>query len=56
MCGFKKFCEDLTPNRAKVLEKKGRKLGRDPRCEGPECSRVIMFRDEVFLKENAKNV
>lgn len=40
--GHRKFCEGLTKDRAKILEKKGRRLGRKLRCEGPECSRVMI--------------
>jgi hypothetical protein len=52
--GYRRFGESLTKDRAKILEKKGRRLGRKLRCEGPECSRVMMFRDELFVKEDAK--
>jgi hypothetical protein len=53
--GYRKFCEGLTKDRANILEKKGRTLGRKLCCEGRDCSRVLMFRDEVFSKENAKS-
>jgi len=54
--GYGKFGEGFTKDRPNILKKKRRRLDRKLRCEGPECSRVIMFRDEVFAKENAKNV
>jgi hypothetical protein len=52
--GYSRFCESLTKDRAKILEKKGKRLGRKLCCEGGECSRVLTFRDEVFSEENAK--
>jgi hypothetical protein len=54
--GYGKYGEGLTLDGAKIPKKKGKRLGRRLKCEGPECPRVITFRDEVFVKENAENV
>ncbi len=51
--GYKKYIESITKETAKELKKRARKLGRELRCEGPECSRVITYRDGVFTEEAA---
>ncbi len=51
--GFKKYIESITKETAKELKKRAKKLGRELRCEGPECSRVIAYRDEVFAEKAA---
>ena len=52
--GYKKYGESLTREVAKELKKKGKKLGRELKCEGPECSRLIGYRDKLFAEEEAK--
>lgn len=49
--GYKKYAESITKGIAKELKKRARKLGRELRCEGPECSRVIAYQDRVFAQE-----
>jgi len=51
--GYKKYIESITKETAKELKKRAKKLGRELRCEGPECSRVIAYRDGVFAEEAA---
>ena len=51
--GYKKYVESITKETAKELKKRAKKLGRELRCEGPECSRVIAYRDKVFAEEAA---
>ena len=51
--GYKKYIESITKETAKELKKRARKSGHELRCEGPECSRVIAFRDGVFAEETA---
>ena len=51
--GYKKYIESTTKKTAKELKKRAKKLGRELRCEGPECSRVIAYRDGVFAEEAA---
>lgn len=36
---------------AKLMGKKGKELGRKLECEGPECRRVIQYRDKLFAEE-----
>lgn len=38
---------------SKLLEKRGQKLGRKLRCEGPDCPRVTGYRDKLFAEESA---
>lgn len=49
--GYKKYVESITKETAKELKKRAKKLGRELRCEGPECSRVIAYRDKVFAEQ-----
>jgi len=49
--GYKKYIESITKETAKELKKRAKKLGRELRCEGPECSRVIAYQDKVFAEE-----
>ena len=39
---------------SKLLKKKSKQLGSNLECEGPECSRVIQYRDKLFAEEAAK--
>lgn len=39
---------------SKQLNRKGKQLGHNLKCEGPECSRVIQYRDKLFAEEAAK--
>ena len=52
--GYKKYRESITKETAKVMKKKGKKLGRELRCEGPECSRLIEYKDKLFAEEEVK--
>jgi len=36
---------------AGLMKKKSQQLKRELRCEGPECSRVIGYRDKLFAEE-----
>ncbi|MFC1913715.1 hypothetical protein ACFLXF_00335 [Chloroflexota bacterium] len=36
---------------AKLLKKKGKQSGHNLECEGPECPRVIKYRDKLFAEE-----
>ena len=49
--GYKKYAESITKETAKELKKRAKKLGRELRCEGSECSRVIAYQDKVFAEE-----
>ena len=52
--GYKKYRESITKETAKVLKKKAKKLGRELRCEGPECSRLIEYKDKLSAEEEVK--
>jgi hypothetical protein len=53
--GYKKYCDGMTKDFAKTLKKKGKKPNRRLRCEGPECSRVIAYRNKLFAEQEGKN-
>ena len=48
--GYKKHGE---PGKdiVKLLKKKGSQLNRSLKCEGPQCSRVVQYRDGLFPEE-----
>ena len=52
--GYKKYGESVSKDTSKMLKKKGKKLGRELKCKGPECSRVTAYRDKLFAEEKAK--
>ncbi len=35
----------------KLLKKKSKQLGRQLRCEGPECSRVVQYKEKLLAEE-----
>jgi hypothetical protein len=47
--GYKKYCEGITE------ELKGKNLNRRLRCEGPECPRVIAYKNKLFAEQESKN-
>ena len=42
---------NITKQTAKLLKKKGKNLGRELRCEGPECHRVVEYKEKLFAEE-----
>ena len=52
--GYKQYGDNITKKTAKELQRKSKKLGKELRCEGPECHRVIEYRDKIFAEEEAK--
>ncbi|MFC1964463.1 hypothetical protein ACFLWG_00430 [Chloroflexota bacterium] len=48
--GYKKYHE---PGKeiSKLFKRKGARLDRKLECEGPECSRVIQYRDKLFAED-----
>ncbi len=52
--GYKKYGENVTKETVKELKKRSKKLGRELKCEGPECSRLMPYRDKLFAEEEAK--
>ena len=53
--GYMKYCESNTEEFAKTLKKKGKNLNRRLRCEGPECPRVIAYKNKLFAEQESKN-
>jgi len=51
--GYKKYGES-SKGIAKMLKEKGKKLGRELKCEGPECSRMIGYRDKLRAEEKVR--
>jgi len=37
-----------------LLKKKSRQLKRELRCRGPECARIIQYREKLRAEENGK--
>ena len=52
--GYKKYAENISKELASMLKKKGRKLGRELRCEGPLDYRVTSYRDKLIAEEKTK--
>ena len=52
--GYNKYGENITKDVAKELRKRGKKLGRELKCEGPECHRVIEYKDKLLAEEEAR--
>ena len=51
--GYNKYGENIAKDVADELRKKSKKLGRELKCEGPECHRVIGYKDKLFAEEEA---
>ena len=49
--GNKRYGESVSKDTAKMLKKKAKKLGRELKCEGPECPRVVTYRDKLLVGE-----
>jgi len=52
--GYRKYVENITRETAKKLKNKGKKLGKELKCEGPLDYRVTDYRDKLFTEEEAK--
>ena len=51
---YKKYSDPvITRETTNELNKKAKNLGRELRCEGPECSRVVAYRDKLRADESA---
>lgn len=49
--GYKKYVGNLTKERATMLKKKSKRLGRELRCEGPLDYRVTDYREKLIAEE-----
>lgn len=52
--GYKKYGANISKEIASMLKKKGRKLGRELRCEGPSDYRVTSYRAKLSSEEKTK--
>ncbi len=51
---YKKYGDPvITKDTTKLLKNKSKKLGRALQCEGPECHRVVAYRDKLRSEEPA---
>jgi hypothetical protein len=51
--GYKKYVENLDKEGTKMLRKKGKRLGRNLKCEGPQDYRVTSYRDKLTAEEKS---
>jgi hypothetical protein len=52
--GYKRYVENIRKEVAKELKKRGKGLGRELKCEGLGCSRLVGYKDRLFAEEEAK--
>ena len=48
--GYKKYGEP-SKETARLVKRRSKQLGRELKCEGPECHRVIQYKDKLFAEE-----
>lgn len=46
-----KYGESITTETVTALKTKSKQLGQELKCEGPECHRLIAYRDKLFAEE-----
>ena len=51
--GYKKYVENPNKEKAQMLKKKGKRLGRKLKCEGPQDYRVTSYRDKLTAEEKS---
>lgn len=51
--GFARYGEP-DKNTAELLKQKSRRLDRQLKCTGPECHRVVQYRERLFAEEAQK--
>ena len=51
--GYKKFSTNINKKTAGILKQKSKRLGRSLKCEGPQDSRVIDYRNKLKSQEKA---
>ena len=51
--GYKKYVENPDKETTQMLKKKGKRLGRNLKCEGPQDSRVTSYRDKLTTEEKS---
>ncbi len=48
--GYKRYGEPSREIR-KLMEREGKRVGRKLECGGPECCRLVQYRDKLFAEE-----
>ena len=51
--GYKKYVENPDKETAQMLKKKGKRLGRNLKCEGPQDYRVTSYRDKLTAEQKS---
>lgn len=49
--GYRQYVEKITKETASMLRKKGSRLGRELKCEGPSDYRITAYRDALIAEE-----
>ena len=49
--GYQKYGKPSSREVTKLLQKKSKQLKRRLECEGPECYRLVQYRDKLFAEE-----
>lgn len=44
-------CSEADKNKAELMKRKSRQLGRQLKCTGLECHRVVQYRERLFAEE-----
>ena len=52
--GYVKY-SDTSGDALNLLKQKGKQLKRQLQCEGPECWRVVQYKDKLFAEEVGKS-
>lgn len=50
---YKKYVENPDKEIAQMLKKKGKRLGRNLKCEGPKDSRITSYQDKLTAEEKS---
>lgn len=51
--GYRKYVENPDKETAQMLKKKGKRLGRNLKCEGPQDYRVTSYRDKLTAEQKS---
>jgi len=52
--GYKRYVENIRKEVTKELKTRGKRLGRELKCEGLGCSRLVGYKDKLFANEEAR--
>lgn len=51
--GYRRYVELIDSEMSKMVRKKGKRLGRRLKCEGPQDYRVMSYRDKLSAEEKS---